>query len=142
MCAGGQFGVWAPREVAGLVLLAQCAARKAAGRCISAGECFARIATEFVETWQFFEDERNTLQKRVLERDDGLCQVPGCSRAADHAHHIIFRAQGGTDDEWNLVSLCAAHHLHCVHMGWLRITGKAPDGLRWELGLGASTLSA
>jgi len=97
----------------------------------------ARIAAEFVETWRLFDDERNTLHKQILERDDGLCQVPGCSRAADHAHHIVFRSAGGTDDHWNLVSLCAAHHLHCVHMGWIRVTGRAPDGLRWELGLGA-----
>jgi len=137
VCARGEFDVWAPREVAGLVALALCAARKAAGRWISSGKCLARIAAEFVETWRLFDDERNTLHKQILERDDGLCQVPGCSRAADHAHHIVFRSAGGTDDHWNLVSLCAAHHLHCVHMGWIRVTGRAPDGLRWELGLGA-----
>ncbi|MFL5440934.1 MAG: HNH endonuclease [Myxococcales bacterium] len=66
-----------------------------------------------------------------------LCQVPGCSRGADHAHHIVFLSAGGSDDPSNLVSLCAPHHLHCVHMGWLRVTGTAPDGVRWELGLGA-----
>ncbi|MFL5412641.1 MAG: HNH endonuclease, partial [Myxococcales bacterium] len=138
VCARGEFHVWAPREAAGLVAAAFCAARKAAGRWISSGECLARIAAEFVETWQpVFDRERSTLQKRILERDGGLCQVPGCSRGADHAHHIVFLSAGGSDDPSNLVSLCAPHHLHCVHMGWLRVTGTAPDGLRWELGIGA-----
>jgi len=138
MCAQGRFEVWAPRSVIGLVALAFCAARKAAGRWISSGECLARIATEFVDTWQpIFDQERNTLQKQILERDGGLCRVPGCSRAADHAHHIDFRSAGGSDDPSNLISLCAAHHLHCVHMGWIRLSGTAPDGLRWVLGVGA-----
>jgi hypothetical protein len=48
-------------------------------------------------------------------------------------HHIITRAQGGTHDPWNLVSLCTAHHLHGVHDGWIRLSGKAPDQLCWEL---------
>ena len=69
----------------------------------------------------------------MLRRDTGFCQVPGCSRAAAHVHHIIPRSQGGTVFEWNLVSLCAAHHLHGVHEGWIRVRGKAPDQLRWEL---------
>ncbi|MFL5392905.1 MAG: hypothetical protein ACJ79G_08730 [Myxococcales bacterium] len=49
----------------------------------------------------------------------------------------MFLSAGGSDDPSNLVSLCAPHHLHCVHMGWLRVTGTAPDGVRWELGIGA-----
>ena len=45
---------------------------------------------------------------------------------------------GGSDDPGNQISLCAAHHLHGVHMGWIRVSGTAPDGLRWELGVGAA----
>ena len=72
--------------------------------------------------------------REVLERDNWLCQVPWCSRAADHVHHILFRSAGGTDDPWNLVSLCATHHLQGVHKGYLRVSGRAPDQLRWEIG--------
>jgi hypothetical protein len=54
---------------------------------------------------------------------------------AVHAHHIKSRSHGGTDDEWNLVSLCAAHHLHGIHGGRIRVTGRAPDALVWEFGL-------
>jgi len=44
-----------------------------------------------------------------------------------------LRSQGGTDDEWNLISVCAVHHLRGIHMGRLRVTGRAPDELRWEV---------
>lgn len=50
-----------------------------------------------------------------------------------HAHHVWFRSRGGGDDEWNLVGICLVHHLRGVHMGWLRVSGVAPDGLVWEL---------
>jgi hypothetical protein len=69
-----------------------------------------------------------------VERDRGFCQVPGCSRAAAHAHHVTFRSRGGGDEPENLVSVCAAHHLHGIHRGWIRVSGTAPDGLRWEVG--------
>jgi len=62
--------------------------------------------------------------------------VPGCSRAAAHAHHVRFRSAGGTDEAGNLVALCAAHHLHGVHAGYLRVRGRAPSSLVWELGRG------
>jgi len=35
------------------------------------------------------------------------------------------------------VSLCAVHHLRGVHMGRLRVSGTAPDQLRWEVSAGA-----
>jgi hypothetical protein len=91
------------------------------------------MAAHFVETWKPALTQANTVQRRVLERDRWSCQVPGCSRPAAHVHHIEFRSAGGSDDPSNLVSLCAAHHLRGVHMGRLRVGGKAPDGLRWEL---------
>jgi hypothetical protein len=43
------------------------------------------------------------------------------------------RAQGGSDEPWNLVGLCAVHHLRAIHGGYMRVTGRAPDGLRWEV---------
>ena len=29
------------------------------------------------------------------------------------------------------MSLCAAHHLHGVHRGFIRVQGEAPDRLVW-----------
>ncbi len=66
-----------------------------------------KIAEHFIEVWKPMLEERNTVQKQVLARDRGLCQVPWCSRAAAHVHHIEFRSAGGSDDPPNLVSLCA-----------------------------------
>jgi hypothetical protein len=138
MCAGGPLHLRVPARVAGLLDAALRAARAAAEPgWLTPGECLERIAAHFVETWEPLLRERNTVQKRVVARDRGFCQVPGCSRAAAHAHHVLFRSLGGGDDEENLVALCAAHHLHGVHLGWVRVFGRAPDRLTWQLGVRA-----
>ena len=135
MCARGNVEIVVPRRIRGLLAMAFHAVRNAAGEWISPGECLVRIGEHFLEVWKAALEEPDTPRKRVLERDLGLCQVWGCTRAAVHAHHIQFRSAGGSDDPMNLVSLCAAHHLQCVHNGWIRVRGKAPDGLYWELGV-------
>jgi len=71
---------------------------------------------------------------RVILRDGWLCQVPGCSRAAEHVHHVWYRSQGGPDEMWNLVGLCIPHHLQGVHAGFIEISGRAPDGLAFIVG--------
>jgi hypothetical protein len=42
----------------------------------------------------------------------------------------------------NRITLCAFHHQRCLHVGLMRISGQAPEGLVFELGLrsGASPL--
>jgi hypothetical protein len=134
-CARGEFDLWAPRSAAGLVALALCAARKAAGRWISSGECLALVAEHFIESWKPEFAQRKTLQRTILDRDGWLCQVPGCSRAADHVHHVRFRSAGGSDDPSNLTSVCSIHHLQGIHRGRIRVWGTAPDNLRWEVGV-------
>jgi len=133
MCARGEFEVWAPRRVAAVLAQAFSAARKAAGRWISAGECLTRIAEHFIEVWEPALEVRSTLQRQVLERDGYLCQVPWCSKAADYAHHIKYRSHGGSDHLSNLTSLCAVHHLQGVHKGRIRVRGSAPHDLHWEI---------
>ena len=62
--------------------------------------------------------------------------VPGCtSRRNLHDHHLRFRSAGGSDAPANRIALCAFHHQRCLHAGFLRIRGRAPDGLVFELGL-------
>ena len=134
MCARGDFDFRAPHRVATLLTVAISAARKAAGEWISPGECFRRIAQHFIDTWEPALKEQSTPQRRILARDRGFCQARGCSRAATQVHHVQFRSAGGSDDPANLVSLCAAHHLHGVHKGWIRVRGLAPHALEWELG--------
>jgi hypothetical protein len=71
----------------------------------------------------------------VFERDGWRCAVPGCSSRRNlHDHHVVFRSRGGGHARDNRITLCAAHHLHGVHAGVVRVDGRAPDGLRWELG--------
>ena len=142
MCARGTFTAWMPVSVAEVVKAAFRAARAAAKRWLSAGECLVALAEHFIETWKAKLKQANTLQRRVRARDRHFCQVPGCSRAAVHAHHIIPRSQGGSDDPENLISLCAAHHLFGIHGGRMRVTGTAPDKLIWEFGLRRSYVVA
>lgn len=50
---------------------------------------------------------------RILARDGGLCcehRRQGVAVVAKHVDHIIPKSQGGTDDDGNLQSLCAACH--------------------------------
>jgi hypothetical protein len=112
-----------------------------AGVEIDESEALAVIADHFVEVCWAHEPplKREWIdgrRRRVLMRKAGLCAVPGCSRAAVHLHHIVFRSRGGGDDATNLVGLCACHHLHGIHLGYLEVTGRAGERLHWKLGTG------
>src|SRR6185295_16023673 len=49
-------------------------------------------------------------EHRVFERDGWRCTVPGCSSYRNlHAHHVVFRSHGGSDEPANLTTLCAWH---------------------------------
>lgn len=121
-----------PRRIAVLLAAAIEAVRARCDRPVPSGKCLAILAWHFLETWRKLLNPRRTRSREVRERD-GHCRVPGCSRRATHAHHVEFRSHGGGDDPENLVGLCAFHHLCCVHGGWLRVTGRAPDALTWIL---------
>jgi hypothetical protein len=108
--------------------------RKVAGMALCDGDCLVIVACHFIDTWKPLMKKARSRSQKVRERDLGHCQVPGCSRRAAHAHHVAFRAQGGSDDEANLVALCSCHHLRGIHGGYIRVWGLAPDGLVWKLG--------
>jgi hypothetical protein len=77
----------------------------------------------------------------VYERDLWKCQNPRCTSRHVTPHHIIFRSAGGGEDRSNLVSLCTICHLELVHGktargATLRVSGQAPDSLRWNMGGG------
>jgi hypothetical protein len=133
MCARGAFRVWLPPSVALLVSAAFRAARSVAGRRIPHSECLVRIAEHFIAVWKPRLARKPTMAQRIRIRDKHRCQVPGCSRAAPDTHHVTFLSQGGSDDPSNQVGVCAVHHLRGIHDGRMRVTGTAPDGLRWVL---------
>ena len=137
MCARRQYRAWLPPSVAGLLLLTITAVRKAEGRWLSPGECYAKACAHFIEVWKpVLRGGKNTVSKRVRKRDRGRCKVPVCSKAGGHAHHMQYRSAGGSDEMKNQISLCAPHHLRGVHMGRVRIRRESPGRLRWELGVG------
>jgi hypothetical protein len=55
----------------------------------------------------------------------------GAGRLEDH--HIVFRSNGGSDDLSNRTAVCRGHH-KLIHEGIVRVTGRAPDDLIWEMG--------
>jgi hypothetical protein len=133
MCGRAELSLRVPRRVAALLAAALRAAASAEGAFLPAGRGLQRIAEHFIATWKPLLATRSTPRRRAIVRDRGFCQAPGCSRAAVHVHHVEFRSRGGGDEEANLVSLCAAHHLLGIHGGLLRVRGRAPDALEWEL---------
>ena len=88
------------------------------------------------EVFDGLRDSRARPPDPVVERYGYRCAVPGCtSRRNLHDHHLRFRSAGGSDEPGNRVALCAFHHQRCLHVGFMRIRGHAPDRLLFELGL-------
>ncbi|MBV9920182.1 MAG: DUF222 domain-containing protein [Pseudonocardia sp.] len=76
--------------------------------------------------------------RRLVERRDGGCRVPGCPNTRGiQVHHIVHWEDDGPTDTHNLCCLCRRHH-RMLHNGLIGITGHAddPDGLtvtdRWN----------
>ena len=125
------FGAPVPRRVTYLLAAVIRTVRALAGTPVAPGTCLAVVAQQFLEVWNPTVKAQSRAQK-VRERDEGHCMVPGCSHAATQSHHVQYRSRGGGDEAENLVALCAFHHLRCIHGGWLRVWGKAPDALVWQ----------
>ena len=105
------------------------------GRFLHEGEVFDAMLDCALLTWRLREPGARRPDP-VIERDGYLCAVPGCtSRRNLHDHHLRFLSAGGCDEASNRTTLCAFHHQRCLHAGLMRILGRAPDGLVFELGL-------
>jgi 5-methylcytosine-specific restriction endonuclease McrA len=61
--------------------------------------------------WQVnaFSKSYRELHRQVLERDGWRCQVCGSMQNLQ-VHHLRFRSQSGSDEEHNLITLCAECH--------------------------------
>lgn len=62
-------------------------------------------------------------REAILHRDNYTCQICGKKHVRLEVHHIIFRSQGGTDDETNLITLCEDCHSG-IHDGTMALTKK------------------
>jgi hypothetical protein len=68
------------------------------------------------------------------EPPGGSCASRG--RPRRWPHHVVYRSHEGPDDAWNLTTLCAWHHRRGEHDGLIRIRGRAPGELVFELPIG------
>ncbi len=121
---------WAPTAEAQVFKRALVRCRELNGPCNDGDDADWRyleiILTHFILTHDPPGTRRPTLRYKIFTRDDFICGVPTCpSRANFEAHHIWMRSDGGPDEAWNLLTLCASHH-HMVHEGIVEIGGWAP----------------
>jgi hypothetical protein len=137
--AAGRYRVWGPLDAAETMALALGVARawlrSQTGESATDGAALAAMADHFVVVWapQLAAWRATRSRKEVMLRHGGVCGVPGCSRPAQHEHHVVFRSHGGGDERENRVALCAAHHLHGVHRGYLAVQGVAGRRLLWTV---------
>jgi hypothetical protein len=100
-------------------------------------EALALLMKEFWSVWDNQETRRQRKLQPVLERDAWRCTAPGCTSMGTgrlEDHHVKFRSEGGSDDLSNRTSVCRGHH-RLIHEGRVRVTGRAPDELLWEMGV-------
>ncbi len=136
---GAPFWISAPRDVARLFRATLASVQRSLERCragpVSESEAFEAMCEHACATWRRSSGPPPK-EQRIYARDGWRCAVPGCSSYANlHAHHVLFRSAGGSDEPSNLITLCAWHHQRGVHAGRVRIQGRAPGGLRFELGV-------
>jgi 5-methylcytosine-specific restriction endonuclease McrA len=127
-----------PADVIRLFRATLCSVRRhierSAGRLPTEGEALATMLDHVIEAWGGDPARRVPKAHRVFARDGWRCTAPGCTSYRNlHDHHIRFRSHGGSDAESNRTTLCAWHHLRGVHGGRLRLSGRAPDRLQFEL---------
>jgi hypothetical protein len=138
--AKGVRRLWAPKDVMRTIEAAILSAQRGSegeDRPVDRGEALALVADHFHEVWSKHRGNRpSRARQKVLERNGGCCDVPGCSLPARHEHHIRYRSHGGTDDPWNKTRLCVPHHLRGIHHGYLTVEGRAGERLTWRFGNG------
>ena len=85
-------------------------------------------------------EPRETGARKVVVHDGYICQNPRCRRRTlrVHHHHLLAREHGGTDDPWNIVTLCPACHLRGVHSRKL-VVKRIDDWLIWTWPPGGRT---
>lgn len=84
------------------------------------------LIDEKVKKWGYqkgFNYGYSSRREAVLHRDNYTCQCCGKKNCRLEVHHIIFRSNGGSDDERNLITLCEDCHKK-VHDGIIILDKK------------------
>jgi hypothetical protein len=77
------------------------------------------------------------VKRKVLERDDYCCSVPGCSnRYLLGLHHVVFKENGGPNTVENLTTTCSRCH-RWIHRGYLHIESDNQGGFAFDWTLDA-----
>jgi hypothetical protein len=102
---------------------------------ISDAEVLRCLAVEFLATYLPLWLDEVREGDPVAVRDRFRCQIPGCTVFGGSAHHLRFRSQLGPDEMWNLLFLCYLHHVPGVHRRCIRVSGRVPERVVFELGI-------
>ena len=119
-----------PLRVASVLAAAVHVVRQCAGRCSMGEPARAGEPTQLRAT---ADRERHLARSKSLKRRTaaaGRALRSGVAAYPIRERSVLRRLtrSRGFDHE-----LCAFHHLRCIHGGWLRVLGEAPDRLRWFL---------
>ncbi|MDX1388687.1 MAG: HNH endonuclease signature motif containing protein, partial [Acidobacteriota bacterium] len=98
-------------------------------------EILKRAAVEFLVTYLPVWFEELAGGNPIAVRERFRCAIPGCTVHGGAPHHLRYRSQGGSDEEDNLLNVCYTHHIEGQHRGRIRVHGRAPDDLVFELGI-------
>jgi hypothetical protein len=94
------------------------------------------LFAEVAQIWEQEDPEHRPAHSKILRRDGYRCVIPGCTgRKHLETSHNRPRSLGGTNDPENLSVICHAHHQGGLHTGTVSVTGRAPDRLRFVLGV-------
>ena len=131
--------MWGEKDGMETVRMAIACARAVAaatGEIIDDAEALARLADHFVEVWNEHAVRRRLEigadRLKVLERTKGICAVPGCTRPAEHEHHVVYRSRGGGEQTYNKIAICDRCHLAGIHGSLISVTGRAGERLEWR----------
>ena len=90
---------------------------------------------DYVDIW---DDPRGFPRREwdaIYSRAGWRCEAPGCTaRVRIEDHHILYRSRQGSNDAWNQLCLCRAHHQQGEHGESARCRGRAPLDVLWRLG--------
>ena len=84
------------------------------------------LISEKVKHWGYqkgFDYGWSSRREAILSRDSYTCQICSKKHTKLEVHHIVYRSNGGTNDENNLITLCEDCH-NGIHNGKIVLTKK------------------